>query len=198
MILTPILPHTHFLCLQQQFISTKVYIPHRICILCEFTIAEEFSHTLLILSLKVSGRVTREDVKIIPHWNMPTVLLGNEGLKRKEWERSSDSYGFPPAARPVLGTQSPKPFVPVTRVSASPFSNTFVPKYVNRNLGKEVNMNHLLPSSQIMTNSSSQTQLTPLTLTWTEKRNHGESKNTQEKTWSLKEFSIPTNNGILK
>lgn len=72
--------------------------------------------------------------------------------REKGWEQSSDSYGFPPATSPALWTQSPKPFVPMTQVSASPFSNIFVPKYVNMNLGKEVNMNHLLPSSQIMTN----------------------------------------------
>lgn len=74
--------HTSYAFNNNLFI-TKVYIPNRICILCEFTIIEEFSHTLLILSLKVSGRVTREDIKIILHWNMPTVLLGNEGLRRK-------------------------------------------------------------------------------------------------------------------
>lgn len=74
--------HTSYAFNNNLFI-TKVYIPNRICILCEFTIIEEFSHTLLILSLKVSGRITREDIKIILHWNMSTVLWGNEGLKRK-------------------------------------------------------------------------------------------------------------------
>lgn len=185
---------THTSCaFNNNLFIAKVYIPNRICILCEFTIIEEFSHTLLILSLKVSDRVAREDIKIILHWNMPRVLLGNEGLKRKELRAKLRQLWFPPAASPVLWTQSPKPFVPVTQVSASPFSNIFVPKYVNMNLGKKVNMNHLLPSSQIMTNfiKSDSVHTSDADI-------NRESKNTQEKTWSLKEFSIPTDKSILK
>lgn len=86
--------------------TTEVYIPNRICILCEFTIIGEFSHTLLILSLKASGWVTREDIKIILHWNMPAVLYANEGLWRKElWLklRKSQSPTNPPYCNPSLG-----------------------------------------------------------------------------------------------
>lgn len=42
-------------------------------------------------------------------------------------------------------------FVPVTQVSASPSPNTFVPKYLNMNLGQELNTNNLLPSSRVVT-----------------------------------------------
>lgn len=86
--------HTSYAFNNNLFI-TNVYIPNRICILCEFTIIEDFSHTLLILSLKVSGRVTREDIKIILHWNMPIVLWGNEGLKRKGLRAKLRQLWFP-------------------------------------------------------------------------------------------------------
>lgn len=82
--------HTSYAFNNNLFI-TKVYIPNRICILCEFTIIEEFSHTLLILSLKVSGRVTREDIKVILHLEYTHSTVRKWRIKEKRVESKAQT-----------------------------------------------------------------------------------------------------------